>query len=147
MVNFFPYDLGRAKELLAGIGLTDTDGDGFVNWEGGDNVDIVLGYSTQRTTDAALADSFISMMHEAGINAIGKATPKLVNVWRDSCEWDWLLDRGDREYNVPTRNLDNLSTITHKTPVWHQGTAENPQEKLAFETKLEALMNSVRNQP
>lgn len=147
MVNFFAYDPDRTKALFAEIDLTDSDGDGFVNWPNGDELDIVLGYSTQRTTDAALADSFISMMHEVGLNVIGKSTPKLVGDWRDTCEWDWLLDRGDREFNVPTRNLDNLSTITHKTPVWHQGTAENPQEKLDFEPELEALMTSVRNEP
>lgn len=147
MVNYFPYDLERAKELIASLGLVDTDGDGYVNWEDGANVDIVLGYSTQRTTDASLADSFISMMQEAGLNVIGKSTPKLVRDWRDTCEWDWLMDRGDREYNVPTRNLDNLSTITHRTPVWHMGTAEAPQVKMDFELELEALMTSVRTEP
>ena len=32
--TYFPYDIRKAKELLAGAGLQDKDGDGFVEFEG-----------------------------------------------------------------------------------------------------------------
>ncbi|MEM8915655.1 MAG: ABC transporter substrate-binding protein, partial [Pseudomonadota bacterium] len=76
MVVYYPYDVSSSKALLSGLGFEDSDGDGFVNWPdggplAGENLEVVMGYSSQRTTDTALADSLITMMQEVGIKAIG----------------------------------------------------------------------------
>lgn len=145
---YFPYDPDATKSLLAQIGFKDSDGDGYVNWSdgplAGQNLEVELAYSTQRTTDASLADSVLTMLGEAGIRALPRPVPTLLDPVRDSCDWDMALDRGDRGYQVPIGNLDYFAPVTHDYPAWHRGTPNAPQERLDFEDDLSALVDQLR---
>ncbi|WP_421907514.1 ABC transporter substrate-binding protein [Mameliella sp.] len=149
-IAYFPYDPQATATLLAGMGFQDSDGDGFVNWtEGpleGRNLEVELAYSTQRTTDAALADSLMTMLGEAGIRALPRPVPTLLDPVRDSCDWDMALDRGDRGYQVPIGNLDYFAPVTHNVPAWHRGTPNAPQVTLDFEAELATLVTELRTE-
>ena len=154
MVVYYPYDPDGARALLAGLGFEDTDADGFVNWADGPlagrNLEITLHHTLQRTTDVSLTDSVVTMMQDVGIKVIPKPVQQMAEVVRETCEWDWIVERGDREYQVPIANLDWLAPLTARVPEWHQGTAENPQELLPFENDLVDLIiqhQQVRRTP
>ncbi|MDO6732259.1 ABC transporter substrate-binding protein [Marinovum sp. 2_MG-2023] len=147
-IAYYPYAPETTAALLADLGFADTDGDGLLDWtEGplaGNTLEIELAYSTQRTTDAALADSVMTMLAEAGIRALPRPVPTLLDPVRDSCDWDMALDRGDRGYQVPIGNLDYFAPVAHNVPAWHRGTPNAPQIRLDFEDDLAALVDQLR---
>ncbi|MEO1020634.1 MAG: ABC transporter substrate-binding protein, partial [Pseudomonadota bacterium] len=151
MVVYYPFDPEGAKTLLAKLGFEDTDGDGFVNWTdgslAGQNLEVTLHHSLLRTTDVSLTDSIVTMMQDVGIRVIPRPLQQSTDVVRDTCEWDWILDRGDNEYHVPFANLDWQAPLTARVPQWHQGTAENPQELLPFEEELVEIVTNIRTEP
>ncbi|HEY8596678.1 MAG TPA: ABC transporter substrate-binding protein [Devosiaceae bacterium] len=150
-IAYYPYSPETSKTLLAGLGFKDTDGDGILNWTSGplagQNLDLDLHFTSQRTTDVALADSVVAMLHEVGIRAVPKPAPTLMDPVRDSCEWSLMIDRGDRSYQVPITNLDTFAPVTYNVPVWHRGTPDRPQELLPFEKKLVELVDAIRAEP
>ncbi len=151
MVVFYPYDPEGAETLLAKLSFEDTDGDGLVNWTdgplAGQNLEVTLHHTLLRTTDVSLTDSVVSMMQDVGIRVIPRPIQQGAEVVRETCEWDWILDRGDNEYHVPIANLDWLAPLATNVPQWHQGTAEHPQVLLPFEETLVELITKIRIEP
>ncbi|MHA3979208.1 ABC transporter substrate-binding protein [Halovulum sp. GXIMD14794] len=149
-IAYYPYSVETAASLLADLGFEDTDDDGYLNWADGPllgrNLEIELSYSTQRTTDAALAESVIAMLSEAGIRMLPRAIPTLVDPVRDSCDWDVILDRAGRGFQTPITNLDYYAPASYNVPVWHVGTPERPQELLDFEPELLELVTALRTE-
>jgi len=70
--------------------------------------------------------------------------PLNVNAVRDSCKWDWLLDRGLPVWQEPIISLDFLAPLSRNVPQWHQGTKDRAQDLLAFEPKLIDLVKRIR---
>ncbi|WP_428670782.1 ABC transporter substrate-binding protein, partial [Roseibium sp.] len=64
---YYPFDRDAAKASLAAAGLEDTDGNGFVNFPGGDDVNISLLASTDYQTDKNLAEGVVAMMADVGL--------------------------------------------------------------------------------
>jgi len=147
-IVYYPYSPETTAALLETLGFSDTDNDGFVNWtEGplaGSNLELSLSHTTQRTTDVALADSVVAMLAESGIRVITRAVPTLMDPVRDSCDWDMILDRGDRGYQAPITNIDYFAPVSHNTPAWHRGTPNAPQELLEFENELLEIVGQLR---
>ncbi|KAB0677692.1 ABC transporter substrate-binding protein [Aureimonas leprariae] len=152
MTVFYPYDLPGAKAALARLGFADTNGDGIVNWPAGgplagQNLDVNLAYNTLYPTDTSLAQSLVTMLREVGINVVLQPnSTELVNLI-DSCQWDWVIRRGDRFVQAPIMNLDALAPLAFNRPEWHRGTPEKPQELLPFETELVAIMRQIQSEP
>ena len=67
---YYPYDLDAAKAELAKAGLEDTDGDGFVNFEGGGNVEVTLLINGDYATDKSLGEGIVAMMEPLGLRVI-----------------------------------------------------------------------------
>ncbi len=70
-VVYYPYDVERAKELLAGLGLEDTDGNGILNFTEGPlaGEDVILGMATSQdqAETQAIGDQVAAMFAEVGI--------------------------------------------------------------------------------
>ena len=63
----YSFDLGQAKQALADAGLTDSDGNGFVDQDGQDLVVTLWSYSGSRAADG---DGIM----QADFNAMGLKT-------------------------------------------------------------------------
>ena len=146
---FYPYSPPSSKALLAQAGFTTRGEDGYLQWPAGSPLagqplSVVLTYGNQRPTDPALADSAITMLREVGIKVIANQVPLNVNAVRDSCKWDWILDRGLPVWQEPIISLDYLAPLSRNLPQWHQGTGDHPQELLPFEQHLMDLVRQIR---
>ena len=79
---------------------------------------------------ALLADTMIGMMREIGIKLVAQPTQgQGQQDILDSCKWDAMLQRGDRQFTVPLAQLQDLAPISTKVPQWHQGTGDKKQDK------------------
>ncbi len=145
---YYPYSPATSKALLAGLGFTEIGSDGYLRWSAGplsgQPLEITLTHGNQRPTDPALADGAITMLREIGIKVIANQVPLNVNAVRDSCKWDWILDRGAPVWQEPIISLDFLAPLSRNVPQWHQGTKEKPQALLDFEPKLIDLVKRIR---
>jgi peptide/nickel transport system substrate-binding protein len=149
MIVYYPYDLKSSKALLAKLGFEDTDRDGIVNWPrqsplGGQNLELSLSYTSLHPMAVALAESVSTMLREAGIRTIMRPVNQLVTTVTDRCQWDLVIDRGYRDFQVPVANLEALAPVTTLTPQWHRGTNEAPQQLLDFEKELVGILDAVR---
>ncbi len=147
-VVYYPYAPATSKALLAQLGFTEKTADGWLKWPSGplagQPLEVVLTYGNQRPTDPALADAAINMLREIGVKVVANQVPLNVNAVRDSCKWDWLLDRGAPVWQAPITSLDFLAPLSRNVPQWHQGTKDRPQELLDFEPKLIDLVKRIR---
>jgi peptide/nickel transport system substrate-binding protein len=150
MVVYYPYDVATSKALLEQIGFTDTDGNGTVNWPdgplAGQDLELSLTYTTERTTDPALADLVIGMLSDVGIRATAQPVPEYQSVI-NSCDYDIMIERGDAWYQVPILHAANLAPFAVNIPAWHRGTVEHPQELLPFEEELKDIVTQARSEP
>lgn len=146
---YYPYSPTTSKALLAQIGFTEKGSDGYLRWPAGgpmagQPLEVALTYGNQRPTDPALADSAITMLREIGIKVVANQVPLNVNSVRDSCKWDWILDRGLPAWQEPIISLDFLAPLSRNVPQWHQGTKDKAQDLLPFEPELIDLVKRIR---
>ena len=62
------YDPDEARRLLAGLGLKDTDGDGLVNYPGGDNLVITLNHASNLRPNIPLGELAVKYWKDVGID-------------------------------------------------------------------------------
>lgn len=147
---YYPYHPATSRALLAQLGFTEKTADGWLKWPSGplagQPLEVVLTYGIQRPTDPALADAAINMLREVGVKVVANQVPLNVNAVRDSCRWDWILDRDTPVWQAPITSLDFLAPLARNVPPWHQGTKERAQELLPFEPALIDLVKRIRTE-
>jgi peptide/nickel transport system substrate-binding protein len=113
---FYPYSLDSARAHFEAAGLTDTDGDGFLNHPadvlGGANVQVTLLANTDYSTDTNLAEGVVAMMEEAGIQvALNLMAGNDMDATRDRAAMTgWSA--GTR------RNTSPSSSVRPTLPLW-----------------------------
>lgn len=146
-VVYYPYNPQLAKKYLADLGLKDTDGDGYVNFKsgvaGGKNLEVVINIGNS-TSETVFSENLVSMMADVGIKLIPRVLDSVQgDSARDSGDFDWRLNRSDKELIVPMQRMEWLAPIATSGPVWHRGTENNPQVLLPFEEKLVELAQGI----
>jgi peptide/nickel transport system substrate-binding protein len=126
---YYPYNVDRANELLAEIGLEDTDGNGILNFTEGPiaGEDVVLGLNTSQDAQESqiVGDQIVAMLGAVGI----KVNPRPVTSQTEidtstSGQWDMNIDRSD-SYKLPFTYCSELAPLTDTTPNWNrQGEGE-----------------------
>jgi len=123
-VVYYPYDVEKAKALLAEIGLEDTDGNGILNFTDGPakGQDVIVGMSTSQ--DAAetqtIGDQLAAMFAAVGIKANDRPmTSQARTDMNTSGEWDMLINRTS-DFDLPFKNCVNLAPLTPHTPNWNR---------------------------
>ena len=97
-VVYYPYNVERAKALLAELGLEDTDGNGILNFTAGpiagQDVIVSLATSQDANESQAIGDQVAAMFAAVGIKVNPRPqTSQATTDMNVSGEWDMQIDR------------------------------------------------------
>jgi len=124
-VVYYPYNVDRAKALLAEIGLEDTDGNGVLNFPAdglAKGEDVVLGLNTSQDQGEAtlIADQIVAMLGAVGLKVNPRPlTSQAMDDVNNSGQWDMSIDRSD-VFQLPFTRCPELGPLTKKTPNWNR---------------------------
>lgn len=144
---FFPYSLDSAKEHFAAAGLTDSDGNGFLNFPegvaGGADIQVTLLTNIDYATDKNLAEGVIAMMEEAGIKVTLNG---LAGNDRDAAlsagQWDWAIFRNGTPLITVVQGTTQLAAVGPKTQTNHFANDAGELDLLPFEQELADTVNA-----
>lgn len=143
---FYPYSLDSARAHFEAAGLSDTDGDGFLNHPadvmGGANVQITLLNNVDFNTDANLAEAVVAMMEEAGIQVVLQSlTGNDRDAVRLSGSWDWHVLRNGSDLITVVQNTTQLAPTGPQTFTAHYANEAGELDLMDFEVQLVDIIN------
>ncbi len=102
---FYPFSIETAKAHLEKAGLTDTDGNGFVNLPGGEDLTMTLLGNSDYQTDKNLAEGVVAMLGDAGIKVtLNLLTGKDFDNAREAGKFDWSVYRNQTDLITAVQN-------------------------------------------
>jgi peptide/nickel transport system substrate-binding protein len=121
---YYPYNVDMAKQLLAEIGLEDSDNNGILNFsEGplaGQDVVVSLNTSQDAAETQSIGDQLVAMFGAVGIKVNARPMTSQANTdFNASGEWDMRMTRPD-DYLLPLTRCNNLAPVTPQTPGWNR---------------------------
>lgn len=138
---YYPFSVDSAKEALAAAGLTDTDGNGFVNLPSGEDLNVTLLSQSDYATDKTLAEGVVAMMADAGVKVtLSLLTGKDFDNARDAGTYDWIVYRNQSDLITVVQNTDKLAPVGPATAINHRANAAGELDLLPFE---EAMVKDV----
>lgn len=138
---YYPYDPERAAELLDGLGLVDTDGNGVRNLPGtGADAVIDLLYDTGEPTDKKQVDAVTAMLADAGIRILSRAVDDIEVAAREGT-FNMLERR--RHWLVPSREACFQLPIADNCPDFHLTGADGSRELFDFEVEMVEAWNTA----
>jgi peptide/nickel transport system substrate-binding protein len=143
---FYPYSLESAKAHFEAAGLTDTDGNGFLNHPadvlGGADVQITLLVNGDYETDKNLAAGAVAMLEEAGIQvALNQLSGNDRDATRDAGTWDWQVFRNPTEIITVVQNTTQLAPTGPTTSWNHRANEEGELDLLPWEQEMVDVVN------
>lgn len=138
---YYPYSVETAKALLEKAGLTDTDGNGFVNFPadvaGGQDVNITLLTSADYATDKNLTEGVVSMMEQIGL----RVTPNIMSgndrdAMMAAGEFDWFTYRNRSSLVSIVQNTPELAPVGPRTALNHFANPAGELDLLPFEVEM-----------
>jgi peptide/nickel transport system substrate-binding protein len=145
---YYPFSVSSAKALLKQAGLTDTDGDGFVNFPastpgvGGQDVQVTMLVNSDYQTDKSVGEGVIAAMQDIGI----KVVPDIVagNQWNDlqaSGKFDWMIMRNQSELVSVVQNTADLAPTGPQTSWNHHAGKDGSVDLLPWEKQMVDVVN------
>lgn len=140
--EYQPYNPDGARSLLAGLGLSDTDGNGILNLPGGgEDLTLDIIYKTERNEDRKMADAVTSLFADVGIRVLLKPVPeKNFGDIRNRGDFNVLLQRSN--FVLPTYRTCEHLPISDSCPGFHLSGAGG-RDLLPFETELASLNETI----
>lgn len=137
--DYTPFDQDRAKALLAGLGLSDTDGNGVLNLPGtGEDLVIDMVYKMQRNEDRKQVDAVTSQLAEVGIRVLPKSVDETgFEPMRNAGDFTAILQRVN--FILPTRETCNNLPISDICPAFHLAGPDG-RDPLQFELEVKYLV-------
>jgi peptide/nickel transport system substrate-binding protein len=145
---YFPHDPEAAKADLAAAGLEDTDGNGFVNFPGGGDVEVTMLINADYQTDRTIGESIVAMMERVGLRVI----PQIVDgTTRDNLQlsgkFDWNMRRFDwPELGTVVQNTVALAPTGPQIAVHHRAGPDGTMELLPFEEEMIDVVDAIMNE-
>jgi peptide/nickel transport system substrate-binding protein len=146
---YFPHDLEAAKALLAGIGLVDTDGNGFVNFPAdmpgvaGQDVEVTLLTDGDIVTNRNVSEAVIAMMEPLGIRVIANFMAATQNQAREaSGQFDWMVFRNGSELITVVQNTVQLAPTGPRVALAHKAGTDGTIDLLPFEAEMVEIVNT-----
>ncbi|WP_420858923.1 ABC transporter substrate-binding protein [Marivivens marinus] len=133
--DFTPFNQSYASELLAGLGLEDTDGNGILNLPGtGEDLVIDMTFKSQRNDDRKQVDAVTSQLAEIGIRVLPTPVDETsFDPLRNSGSFTAILQRVS--FVVPTRETCGNLPTSEICPAFHLAGPDG-REFLPFEAEL-----------
>ncbi len=139
---YYPFDNASAKAQLEAAGLTDSDGNGFVNLAGGADVNVVLLTQSDYATDKNLAEGVVAMMGDIGLKVtINALTGKDFDNARDSGKFDWIIIRNGTELITVVQNTAQLAPTGATTSNHHKANGAGELDLLDYEKDMVDTVN------
>lgn len=140
--EYTPFNQALAKEMLAELGLRDTDGNGVLNLPGtGQDLVIDLTYKTQRNDDRKQVDAVTSQLAEVGIRMLPKSIDESnFGAVRNPGDFSAILQR--TTFILPTRETCEQLPVSESCPAFHLS-APDGRDELPFEAELAELATKI----
>jgi len=137
---FTAFNQDAAKEMLAGLGLTDTDGNGVLNMPGtGEDLVIDMTFKAQRNDDRKQIDAVTSQLAEVGIRVLPKSIDETsFEPMRNAGDFTAILQRAN--FVLPTREACGNLPVSDICPAFHV-TGSDGRDLLPFEAELTQLVS------
>ncbi len=141
---YYPFDVATAKAQLAAAGLTDGDGNGFVDAPGGGgDLNVALLANSDYQTDKNLAEGVIAMMGDIGLKVtLNALSGKDFDNARDSGKYDWVVIRNGTELITVVQNTTALAPVGPTTDVNHRANGAGELDLLPHEQQLVDTVNA-----
>jgi peptide/nickel transport system substrate-binding protein len=144
---YYPYSVESTKALLESAGLSDTDGNGFVNLPegtaGGGDLQIVLLVNGDYQTDKTIAEALVAMMAEVGIKVtLNTLSGNSRDAEAEAGRYDWQIRRNDPELITPVQNPSRLAPVGPRTARMHMANDAGELDLLPFEERLVDTINA-----
>jgi peptide/nickel transport system substrate-binding protein len=139
---YYPFSVETAKAHLEKAGLTDTDGNGFVNLAGGGDLNVTLVTQADYATDKNLAEGVVAMMADAGIKvSLSALSGKDFDNARDSGKFDWIVIRNGTELITVVQNTAQLAPTGPTTSNHHRANGAGELDLMDYEKELVDTVN------
>ncbi|MBC7738648.1 MAG: ABC transporter substrate-binding protein, partial [Candidatus Saccharibacteria bacterium] len=139
---YYPFDVASAKASLEAAGLTDSDGNGFVNVAGGGDLNVTLLTQSDYATDKNLAEGVVAMMGDIGVKvSLNALIGKDFDNARDSGKYDWIVVRNGTELITVVQNTTALAPVGPSTDVNHRANPGGEMDLLDYEKDLVDTVN------
>lgn len=140
---YYPTSTDSAKAHFEAAGLTDSDGNGFYNFPGGDDVQVALLVNGDYQTEKNLAEGIVAMMADAGIKVVlNTQSGNDQNAARDSGRYDWFIDRLGAHMITVVQNTAALAPVGPLTYNGHHANNAGELDLLPFEQEIAATINA-----
>lgn len=144
---YFPYSVDTAKAYFAEAGLSDTDGNGFLNYPsgvmGGADVNMTLLAQTDYQTDKNLAEGFVAIMEEAGLKVtLNLLSGKDYDDARYSGRFDWYVYRNQSEVITVVQQTTRLAPVGPSTALQHYANGAGEMDLLPWEQDMADVVNA-----
>jgi len=139
---YYPFDTTSAKAQLEAAGLTDSDGNGFVNVAGGADLNVTLLTQTDYATDKNLAEGVVAMMGDIGVKVtLNALSGKDFDNARDSGKFDWIIIRNGTELITVVQNTAQLAPTGPTTSNHHKANGTGELDLLDYEKDMVDTVN------
>ncbi len=139
---YYPFSVESAKAELAKAGLTDTDGNGFVNVPGGGDLNVTLVTQSDYATDKNLAEGVVAMMGDVGVKvSLSALTGKDFDNARDAGKYDWIIIRNGTELITVVQNTAQMAPTGPTTSWNHKANGKGELDLLPWEAQMVDAVN------
>ncbi len=148
-VVYYDYDLPSAQALLAEIGLSDSDGNGILNFtEGplaGEDVIVSMTANEDQREAVNVAEALVNQWAQAGIKVnyrtVTSATRSEIV---QQGNWEMHVSRQGQNFALPFTRVVELAPMTKTSPAWHRE-GDKPRQMQPFEEELVKIMTEYRD--
>ncbi len=141
---YYPYDLEAAKASLAAAGLEDTDGTGFVNFPGGEDVNLTLLANADYQTDKSLAEGVVAMLGDIGLKvSLDLLSGNDRDAKMDNGRYDMMVFRNTSGLITVVQNTTELAPVGPTTAREHKANEAGELDLLPFEEQMVEIVNKV----
>ncbi len=145
-VMTYPYDLARAKQMLAELGLRDANGDGVLEDQEGHALDFSIHTNSTNSQRVRTAAFMIRTLQDVGIRAHSQQVPlrDIVDLMQANYNFDiMVLGWGSGVPPGPTNSKNILLSSGNQ----HASFANQVQPSTDWEAKVDRLIHEIESIP